>query len=432
MAVEYDFDVIVVGGGVAGLVTSYLLAKEGHEVLLAERGIEPGSKNLSGGIFYCQVMEEIFPGFAHEAPVERVITRNTLSFLNDSSAVNVDYWDERLATPVNAVSVLRAKLDPWLAEQAEEAGVTIMPGVRVDSLVREGDQFVGIQAGEDTLYAKVVVAADGINSFLAQYAGVREKTPAKHLALGVKSVIELGEDRIRERFHLTGGEGAAYAIVGDATLGIPGGAFLYTNKSSVSIGVVVNMADLVDSGYSAVEIHDHLINHPYIAPFLEDGELLEYGSHAVAEGGEAMQTGLVHDGLVIIGDAAGYTINNGFTIRGMDLAAGSAQAAAKAIDAALRAEDYSAQSLDGYRRNSAASWLGKDMKTFNKAPEFLATTPEMYGPLGEILANTLFDIYNVNLTPRKKTLAAAWGAVKKSQVSMGRLATIALKIARFI
>ena len=109
---DYDFDVIVVGGGVAGAVCAYLLATCGREVLLVERGAEPGSKNLSGGVFYCRVMQEIFPNFLQEAPIERTITRNCLSFLNPTSFVNVDYWDARLAEPVNAVTVLRAKLDP--------------------------------------------------------------------------------------------------------------------------------------------------------------------------------------------------------------------------------------------------------------------------------------------------------------------------------
>lgn len=73
------------------------------------------------------------------------------------------------------MTVLRAKLDPWLAEQCEEAGVTVMPGIKVDELLREGEQFVGVRAGEDELRARVVIAADGVNSFLAQKAGIRYK-----------------------------------------------------------------------------------------------------------------------------------------------------------------------------------------------------------------------------------------------------------------
>ena len=181
--------------------------------MLIERGQEPGTKNLSGGVFYCRVLEAVFPGFVERAPVERRITRNVLSFLNGTSHVNVDYWDSRLAEPVNAVTVLRAKLDPWMAAECEQAGVVVMPGVRVDALLREGDQVVGVRAGGDELRAHVVVAADGVNSFIAQEAGVRAKEPIKHLAIGVKSVIALPRTTIEDRFRVSGNEGVSFPSI---------------------------------------------------------------------------------------------------------------------------------------------------------------------------------------------------------------------------
>ena len=420
---NYDFDVIVVGGGVAGSVCAYLLAKAGREVLLIERGVEPGSKNLSGGVFYCRVMQEIFPDFLDQAPIERRITRNCLSFLNPSSFVNVDYWDARLAEPVNAVTVLRAKFDPWLAEQCEEAGVTVMPGVKVDSLIKEGDPFVGVRAGEDELRCRVVVAADGVNSFISQEAGLRGKEPMHNLAVGVKSVIKLGEEEMRKRFHLNGDEGVAYAVVGDCTESVGGGGFMYTNRDSVSIGVVLRLDDLAAKGKTSSEVHDHFLTHPAIKPFLEGGELLEYGCHLVAEGGQKMQHDLVRPGLVVIGDAAGFTLNTGFTVRGMDLAAGSAQAAAKAIDEAIASSDLTQASLEGYVREYEASFVGKDMATYAKAPEFLET-PEMYKDMGELLADVMYGVYNLDLTPRMKLLPTARLALKKSGLKLMRLAKI--------
>lgn len=426
---EYDFDVIVVGGGVAGAVCAYLLAQQGREVLLCERGAEPGSKNLSGGVFYCRIMEEIFPGFVENAPIERHITRNCLSFLNPTSFVNVDYWDARLAEPVNAVTVLRAKLDLWLAEQCEEAGVTVMPGIKVEGLVREGNQIVGIRAGEDELTEKVVVAADGINSFISQDAGIRAKEPMKNLAVGVKSVIKLSEEKVRDRFHLTDDEGAAYAVVGDCTQGVAGGGFLYSNRDSVSIGIVVRLDDLAASGKSSSELHDHFLSHPAIAPFIEGGELLEYGCHMVAEGGKKMQHDLVRPGLVVIGDAAGFTLNSGFTLRGMDLAAGSAQAAAVAIGAALDAGDYSRASLERYVVEYEASYVGQDMTTYAKAPDFLENK-EMYGAVGELVADVLHDIYNLDLSPRKSLVKTAWGAFKRSGWKLRRVASLGVQAVR--
>lgn len=222
---EVDFEVIVIGAGIAGCVTAYLLAKKGHSVLLAERGPTAGSKNLSGGILYCRVMEEVFPDFIKEAPIERIITRNFLSFLSAESFVNIDYGDRRLNASITAVSVLRAKLDEWLAGKCEEAGVTLMPGIKVDALVKTGNEITGIRAGEDEPSSHVVVAADGVNSFICRDAGIRGKEPEKNLAVGIKSVIGLPKETIEERFHLVGSEGVAFAVVGGCTNGLGGEAF---------------------------------------------------------------------------------------------------------------------------------------------------------------------------------------------------------------
>ena len=224
--VEPDFDVIIIGGGVAGTVAAYQLSRAGHDVLLIERGQEPGSKNLSGGVLYCRVLQEIFPDFLQDPPVERKITRNQLMLLNGDSSVALDYRDARLADPVNAVTVLRAKLDPWLSGKCEEAGATVMPGVRVDSLIERDGQFVGVRSGDEELYSRVVIAADGVNSFLSRDAGLRGPEPKDNLAVGVKSVIGLDAGVIEERFRVNGGEGAAYAVVGDCTRGVAGGGFL--------------------------------------------------------------------------------------------------------------------------------------------------------------------------------------------------------------
>jgi len=428
---DVDFDVIVIGAGVAGCVTAYQLAVKGHSVLLVERGAQPGSKNLSGGIFYCRVMEEVYPGFVDEAPIERRITRNCLSFLSPTSFVNVDYGDARLARSVTAVSVLRAKLDAWLADKCEGVGVTLMSGVKVDSLVREGEQIVGIKAGEDVLRSHVVVAADGVNSFICQAAGIRSQEPAKHLAVGVKSVIRLPRQVIEERFHLTGDEGAAYAVVGDCTNGVGGGGFMYTNLDSLSIGVVLRLDDLVKRGESSSDLHDRFLGHPAIEPFLKAGELLEYGCHLVAEGGQSMVHDLTLPGLVVVGDAAGLTLNTGFTVRGMDLAAGSAIAAARAIDVALQKRDFSKASMDLYKAELDQSFVGKDMRTYARAPEFLETE-RMYGDYGLLLSDLLYSVYNLDTTPRKRMVASTLEALKKSPLHTLQLVRDAYRAGRAI
>src|ERR1035438_130860 len=102
---EPDFDVIVVGAGIAGCVTAHELARQERSVLLIERGESPGSKSPSGGAVSSRSIQKVFPEFLDEAPVERRITRNYINFLNAESSVAIDYKDTRLADPVNAVTV---------------------------------------------------------------------------------------------------------------------------------------------------------------------------------------------------------------------------------------------------------------------------------------------------------------------------------------
>jgi electron transfer flavoprotein-quinone oxidoreductase len=417
---EPDFEVIVIGAGIAGCVAAYQLARQGRSVLLVERGEEPGSKNLSGGVLYSRGIEQVFPDFLAEAPVERRITRNYINFLNGDSSVAIDYKDARLADPVNAVTVLRAKLDPWLAARCEEAGAMIMPGVRVDRVLTEGARVVGVQAGDDELRAHVVVAADGVNSFIAKEAGLREKEPLNHLAVGVKSVISLPRETIEARFNLTGDEGAAFAVVGDCTEGVGGGGFLYTNTDSLSVGIVVRLDDLTAKKKVVTDIFDHFLEHQFIAPYLEGGEMLEYGCHLVAEGGLHMIGEIVTDGMVVVGDAAGLTLNTGLTVRGMDLAAGSAVAAAEAIGEALDRKDTSKAGLAGYREKLFASYVGQDMKTYAKAPSFLEVE-RMYKQYGELLANVLYGAFNLDTQPRQHMVKVARKSLARSPLKMRQL-----------
>lgn len=421
---EPDMDVIVVGAGIAGSVTAYLLAQQGLQVALIERGEVPGSKNLSGGVLYCRVLTEIFPDLLEQAPIERRIVRNRLCFLNPDSSVAVDYRDERLADPVNAVTVLRARFDPWLASRCEEMGVMLMPGVRVDQLLTEEvdgtRRVVGVRAGEDELRAHVVVAADGVNSFLARQVGLR-RDPADHeLAVGVKCVVALPRETIEERFSVSGDDGVAMALVGDCTSGVAGGGFLYTNTESLSVGAVLRLDDLLAKGRRSADIMEGFLAHPFLAPYLRDGEVVEYGCHLVAEGGLAAVGTLTTDGLVVVGEAAGLTLNTGLTVRGMDLAVGSAIAAAEGIAAAIAATDVSAAGLAGYERALQDSFVGKDMRTYARAPRFLERE-RMYGAYGELLAEVMNGVFGLDTTPRRRLLTLARQALARSPITVPQL-----------
>ncbi len=256
------FDAIVVGAGVAGTVAAYVMAKAGLDVLVIERGNSAGS------------------------------------------TVTLDFHRAPPTPPLTSYTVLRNKLDPWLMAQAEQAGAQFIPGVRVDALVREGNRVTGVQAGDDILDANIVILADGVNSMLGRSLDMVPVSSAHHYAVGVKELIGLSPALIEERFNLASHEGAAWLFAGAPSNGLMGGGFLYTNRDSVSLGLVCGLGDIAHATKSVPQMLEDFKQHPAIRPLIQGGTLLEYSAHMVPEGGIAMMPELANDGVMIVGDAA--------------------------------------------------------------------------------------------------------------------------------
>ena len=126
------------------------------------------------------------------------------------------------------------------------------------------------------------------------------------------------------------------------------------------------------------------------------------------------------DGMVVVGDAAGLTLNTGLTVRGMDLAVGSAVAAAEAIGDALDRKDSSGASLARYRQKLFASYVGQDMKTYAKAPSFLEIE-RMYKQYGELFANVLYGAFNLDTQPRQHLVKVARQSLGQSPLKVRQL-----------
>lgn len=370
---EEKFDAIIVGGGLAGCSAAIVLARAGLEVLVIERGDYCGAKNMTGGRLYGHSLEKIIPNFAEEAPIERKVKREKVSLMSADGSLDIGYGSKKLSAAPESASytVLHAKFDQWLAEKAEEAGAEIATGFVVDELIVQDGKVVGINADGEEMYADVVILADGVNSLLAQQIGMKKELEPNQVAVGAKETIRLSEDIINQRFGLTGDEGMAWLSAGDPTDGSFGGGFLYTNKDTISIGIVATLSDIGHSELSVPQMLERFKNHPSVAPYLEGGETIEYSGHLVPEEGLHMVPELYRDGVLVAGDAAGFCVNLGFTVRGMDFAIESGRLAAEAVIKAHEAGDFSAATLSSYETALNYSFIMRDLKSFKGFPTVL-------------------------------------------------------------
>lgn len=423
MSSEEKFDAIVVGAGPSGCAAAYTLAKAGLEVLLIERGDYAGAKNVIGGILYSKVLNDLFPGFWEEAPVERHITRRVITFLSEDSAFSVDFKSQKFdQPPYNGFSILRAKFDKWLAGKAEEAGAMVVTGIKVDQFVWKDGKVAGIVAGEDEMLADVVIAADGVNSLLAKKAGLRnQELEARQIAVGVKEVIELPREVIEERFNLEGNEGIANEFVGYCTKGVQGGGFLYTNKESLSLGIVTQIDSLRKSHLKPPDLVEEFRLHPMIKNYTRGGEVAEYAAHLIPEAGMGMMMPhLYMDGLLVVGDAAALVCAIGLTLEGANFAIASGVAAAETVKQAKEKRDYSRATLAAYQKRLEESFVLQDLKTYQKASHFLEN-PRMYSAYPDLICHLAQKVFTVDGSPKKKISKLAREEIKGRKVSLWRL-----------
>ncbi len=401
---EEKFDCIVIGAGPSGIAAAYTMARAGLKVIVIERGDYPGSKNMFGGVLYSQPTALVIPQFWREAPIERHVSREEIWFLAQESATVLGHRSEEFhRPPYNKFTVQRAKFDKWFARKAEEAGALLITETVVEDLLYEGDQVVGIRAGreEGELFADCVILADGVTSLLAIKAGMRKDWPVEDSALAVKEVLALPREKVEDRFNLEEGEGASIELVGQLG-GMEGVGQIYTNKDTISIVVGAVLADFVRSGIRPYELIDQIKAQPQIQRLIKGAELREYSAHLIPEGGFHRLSRLVGNGILVVGDAAGFL--NALFWEGSNLAMLSGKFAGETVIQARQYGDFSKRFLMKYEDKIKKSFIWKDMRRFNLIPRYLRQHPHIFAVYPEILNDVAHEFFQVDGTPKERKL----------------------------
>ncbi|HEX3015944.1 MAG TPA: FAD-dependent oxidoreductase, partial [Desulfobacteria bacterium] len=358
-----EFDVIVVGGGPAGLAAAITAKRNGMNTLVIERGEFPGAKNVMGGVLYTEPTSRLIPDFWQQAPLERPVIEQRYALLEGDNAFTAGYRSPAWADPpYNAHTVLRAKFDRWLAKKAEEEGVLIINETVVEDLLYKPDGgVIGVSTGraEGDVRGKVVILAEGVNALIAKKAGLHTQLGPEHVAVAVKEIISLPREKIEDRFCLEPGQGATIELLGDATAGMVGTAFIYTNQDSLSVGIGCLMSEMLKIQANANDLLERLKAHPFVRKLIEGGETKEYLGHLIPEGGYKAIPKMYRQGVLVVGDAA--MLVNGLHREGSNLAMSSGMVAGEVAAGAVNSHDLSEQSMKLYQDRLKETYVLKDL-----------------------------------------------------------------------
>jgi electron-transferring-flavoprotein dehydrogenase len=373
-----DVDILVVGGGPAGLsaalrLTQLQAAQGGDPLSIAvvDKAREPGAHSLSGALLDPSTLTELVPDFvAKGAPLACSVTSDSVYVLGPQKKFRLPITPPPFTNHGNYVISL-SHFVKWLAGQVEAAGVDLFMGFAGQSVLYEGARVVGIRTGDRgvgkhgaprgmvepgaDIRAKVTIFADGVRGHLTkdllrtlQMGGTQ---PAQ-FAIGLKELWDVPTDRL-----------APGTVI--HTLGYPlrqeefGGSWIYALPDGrLSIGFVVGL-DYKDPLLDPHAAFQRFKRHPFIAALLEGGQLVRFGAKALPEGGWNTQPALVADGALIAGDAANFV--NSMRLKGIHLAMRSGMLAAETAFAAVRAGDTSTAQLSAYKTAVDASAIKREL-----------------------------------------------------------------------